>query len=243
MSPIRDDHAWHFPDINGNRVHVRLRVWPTNEGGHLVIATDLGLGTGLINAAESLVRACRREFGEPVTVVRHYPPYGLPAPDHDSFEVLPLDEKGTARPKECTEEILKLLGASVVGFPGDAPPGPADAVAPLVPPQSVQLARLVAASLRLTQTRTTERRPDGWPTKSGPVAERDLDPMSQLRMTGPVLTHLSHFIGEIVVDRDGSAAGAKREKRLAKVVEAIQGQVWTLAQLCDELVSEERDQG
>lgn len=50
---------------------MRLRVWPTNDGGHLVIATDLELGAGLINAAESLVRACVREFGVPVTVVRH----------------------------------------------------------------------------------------------------------------------------------------------------------------------------
>ncbi|WP_406515398.1 hypothetical protein OH809_19570 [Streptomyces sp. NBC_00873] len=75
LSPIRDDHAGHFPDINGHRTHVRLRVWPTKDGGHLVIATDLQLGAGLINAAESLVRACAREFGEPVMVVRHYPPH------------------------------------------------------------------------------------------------------------------------------------------------------------------------
>lgn len=243
LSPIRDDHAWHFRSISGYRTHVRLRVWPTSDGGHLVVATDLDLGAGLINSAESLVRACVREFGEPVTVVRHFPPYGLPAPDHDSFEVLPLDEKGTARPKQCTEEILKLLGASVVGFPGDAPPGPADADAPLVPPQSVQVARLVAASLRLTQRRTIERRPDGIPTKSGPAAERDLDPISQLRLTAPVLNHLSHFIGEIVVDRDGTAAGAEREKRLAKVSEALQKQAWELSQLCDELSSEEDEQG
>ncbi|MFF1715765.1 hypothetical protein [Streptomyces sp. NPDC058268] len=243
LSPIRDDHAWHFPDINGYRTHVRLRVWPTNDGGHLVIATDLELGAGLINVAESLVRACVRELGEPVTVVRHYPPYGLPAPNHDSFDVLtPLDAKGIARPKRCTEEILKLLGASVVGFPGDAPPGPADAEAPLVGPQSVQLARLVAASLRLTQTRTTERRPDGYPTKDGPVAGRDLDAISQLRLTAPVLNHLSHFIGEIVVDPGGTAAGANREKKLVKVLEALQKQAWALTELCDELVNEEREQ-
>ncbi|WP_310726153.1 hypothetical protein [Streptomyces sp. N2A] len=76
-----------------------------DDGGHLVIATDLELGAGLINAAESLMRACAREFGPPVTVVRHYPPYGLPAPDHDTFDVLPLDEKGIARPKRCNAHI------------------------------------------------------------------------------------------------------------------------------------------
>ncbi|MCP3822090.1 hypothetical protein NLX86_29585 [Streptomyces sp. A3M-1-3] len=243
LSPIRDDHAWHFPDINGHRTHVRLRVWPTKEGGHLVVATDLELGAGLINVAESLVRACVREFGPSVTVVRHFTPYTMSAFERDSFDVLtPLDEKGIARPKRCTEEILKLLGASVVGFPGDAPPGPADAEAPVVGPQSVHLARLVAASLRLTQTRVTERRPNGYPTKNGPVAEPDLDAISQLRLTAPVLNHLSHFVGGIVADRDGTAAGAKREKKLARVVEALQKQAWALTELCDELVNEEREQ-
>ncbi|MCY0945681.1 hypothetical protein [Streptomyces antarcticus] len=242
LSPIRDDHAWHFPDINGHRTHVRLRVWPTKDDGHLVIATDLELGAGLINAAESLVRACVREFGSPVAVVRHFTPYTMSAFERDTFDVLALDEKGIARPKRCTEEILKLLGAGVVGFPGDAPPGPADADTPVVPPQSVHLARLVAASLRLTQTRVTERRPNGYPTKDGPVAERDLDPISQLRLTAPALNHFSHFIGEIVFDRDGTAAGAKREKRLEKVVESLQKQAWVLTELCDELVNEERAQ-
>ncbi|MCW2903052.1 MAG: hypothetical protein JWO67_5317 [Streptosporangiaceae bacterium] len=78
-----------------------------------------------------------REFGPPVTVVRHFTPYTMSAFERDTFEVLPLDEKGIARPKRCTEEILELLGASVVGFPGDVPPGPADAEAPVVGPQSV----------------------------------------------------------------------------------------------------------
>lgn len=98
LSPIRDDHAWHFPGINGHRTHVRLRVWPTNDGGHLVIATDLELGAGLINAAESLVRACVREFGPPVTVVRHFTPYTMSAFERDTFDMLPLDEKGIAGP-------------------------------------------------------------------------------------------------------------------------------------------------
>lgn len=178
----------------------------------------------------------------PVTVVRHFTPYTMSAFERDTFDMLPLDEKGIARPKRCTEEILKLLGASVVGFPGDAPPGPVDAEASVVGPQSVQMARLVAASLRLTQTRTTERRPNGYPTKSGPVAGRDLDAISQLRLTAPVLNHLSHFIGEIVVDRDGTASGAKREKKLVKVMEALQKHAWELTKLCDELVNEEREQ-
>ncbi|MFI5753187.1 hypothetical protein ACIBBE_47010 [Streptomyces sp. NPDC051644] len=243
LSPIRDDHAWHFPDINGYRTHVRLRVWPTKDGGHLVVATDLELGSGLINAAESLVRACVREFGSTVTVVRHFTPYTMSASERDTFDVLPLDERGIARPKRCTEEILELLGASVVGFPGDAPSGPADADAPVVPPQSVHLTRLVAASLRLTQNRVTERRPNGYPTKHGSVAGRDLDAISQLRLTAPVLNHLSHFIGEIVIDRDSTAAGAKREKKLVRVIDALQKQAWALTELCDELVNEERERG
>ncbi|MEU2561843.1 hypothetical protein ABZ626_21275 [Streptomyces longispororuber] len=243
QSPIRDDHAWHFPDIEGHRTHVRLQVWPTSDGGHLVIATDLELGADLINVAESLVQACVRKFAPPLTVVRRFTPYTMSAFERDTFDVLtPLDEKGISRPKRCTEKILELLGAGIVGFPRDAPPGPADAEAPVVGPQSVQMARLVEASLRLTQTRTTERRPNGYPTKSGPVAGRDLDAISQLRLTAPVLNHLSHFIGEIVVDRNGTTAGTKRDKRLEKTVEALQKQAWPLTELCDELASEEHEQ-
>lgn len=210
LSPIRDDHAWYFPDINGHRTHVRLRVWSTNDGGHLVIATDMELGAGLINVAESLVRACVREFAPPVTVVRHFTPYTMSAFERDTFDVLtPLDEKGISRPKRCTEEILELLGAGILGFPGDAPPGPADAEAQVVGPQSIQIARLVTASLRLTQTQTTERRPNGHPTKSGPVACRDIDTISQLRLIAPVLNHLSPTSSA----RLSSTGTARRPKR------------------------------
>ncbi|GAB2891517.1 hypothetical protein [Streptomyces mayteni] len=242
LSPVRDDHAWHFPDISGHRVHVRLRVWPTKEGGHLVVATDLGLGAGLINAAESLVRAARHEFGEDVTAVRHFPPHSMTAFERDTFDVLLLDDKGVARPRRCTAQVLRLLGASVVGFPGDAPPGPTDATAPIVPPQSVHLARLTAAALRLTQSRATERQPNGYPTQRGPVAEPDLDAISQLRITAPVLQHLAHFIATFVVDHDGTAAGAKREKKLERIIDALNKQAWALTELCDDLVDEERDQ-
>ncbi|MCW2903051.1 MAG: hypothetical protein JWO67_5316 [Streptosporangiaceae bacterium] len=97
------------------------------------------------------------------------------------------------------------------------------------------------AALRLT-SRVTERRPNGYPTKHGPVAELDLDAISQLRLTAPALNHLAHFIGGIVADRDGTATGARREKKLAKVVEALQKHAWELTELCDELVNEEREQ-
>ncbi|MFD8262662.1 hypothetical protein ACFV19_27955 [Streptomyces griseoluteus] len=52
-SSIRDDHAWHFPDPNGQPTRARLQVWPTLDGGHLVITTDLELRASLITAAES----------------------------------------------------------------------------------------------------------------------------------------------------------------------------------------------
>lgn len=56
-----------------------------------------------------------------------------------------------------------------------------------MPPQSVQTAGLVAASLQLTRNRTTERRPNSYPTKSGPMAGRNRDAVSRLRLTAPVL--------------------------------------------------------
>ncbi|MFI9307032.1 hypothetical protein [Streptomyces triculaminicus] len=70
LDPVYDEHAWHFPNVNLHRAHVRLRVWPTVAGGHLVVTTDFMLGGGLVNMAESLVRACVREFGDGMSVVR-----------------------------------------------------------------------------------------------------------------------------------------------------------------------------
>ncbi|MCC0093313.1 hypothetical protein K7B10_00540 [Streptomyces flavotricini] len=43
------NHARRFHHVNGRPVHVRMRAWPTNEGGCLVIATDLMVGGGPVN--------------------------------------------------------------------------------------------------------------------------------------------------------------------------------------------------
>ncbi|MEV8334290.1 hypothetical protein [Streptomyces niveus] len=241
LSPIRDDHAWAFPDVNGYRIHVRLRVWPTTDGGHLVVATDLELGAGLINAAESLVRAATREFSEPLTVVRHYPAQTLPAPGPDAFDVLELDERGRARTRRCTAEILDLLGPSLAGFPGDSPAGPVNATADVIPPQSVQLARILAAALRLTQTRVVERQSNGFPLRYGPVARKDLDPISQLRLVVPALQRLTRFAGDIDLDGAQTSLGAQREKKLAKITDKLYDQAWELTRLCDALIAEERE--
>ncbi|WP_331727308.1 hypothetical protein OG871_40005 (plasmid) [Kitasatospora sp. NBC_00374] len=233
MTPVRDDHAWYFPNINGYRTHVRLRVWPTKDGSFLVVATDLMLGAGLINSAESLVRAAVREFGSDVTVVRHFPAWTMGAEESDEFDVLPLDEKGVARPCSCTAEVLELLGAGVTGFPGDAPPRPTDADAAGVAPQSVHLARVVAAGLRLTEKRVVER--DGpMPKKYAPAAAKDLDPLSQLMLMTVGLRHLTHAVDGIALETIDTPDGLKRQKRKERIIEAVFEQVAKLSELCDD---------
>ncbi|MFJ9167359.1 hypothetical protein ACIRN5_23655, partial [Lysinibacillus fusiformis] len=144
-----------------------------------------------------------------------------------------LDEKGVAQPRSCTREILELLGVSVVGFPGDAWPRPADADTAGVPPQSVHLARVVAAGLRLTEKRIVER--DGpRPTKYAPAAAKDLEPLSQLMLTTAGLRHLTHAVDGIVLEAIDTADGLKRQKRKERIIEALFEQVAKLSELCDE---------
>jgi len=240
LSPVRDDHAWPFAIISSGRSHVRLRAWPTKDGGTLAIATDLMLGAGLVNDAEALCRAVAREFGDEAVVVRHFPVWSMLARDNDVFHLLTLAEKGTACIQPCTEEVLDLLGASVLGFPGDAPPGPAEAGAAVVPPQSVHAARALAALLRLTETRTGEPRKDGLP-RHEPVAEADLEPLSHLKLGVAALEHLAWFLREADVDEHESRAGTKREKKLEKITETLHQQAWELTFLADEMVAEQRE--
>ncbi|WP_331759213.1 hypothetical protein [Streptomyces anulatus] len=241
-APVRDDHAWPFPLSTGGRSHVRLRLWPTRDHpGPLVIATDLMLGAGLINNAESLCRAALTEFGPHTVVVRHFPAWSMSAIDgEDVFDQLTLDDRDHARTRRCTEEILNLLGPAVLGYPGDTPPADISAGAAAVPPQSTHIARALAALLRLHETRLIERRPDGYPTRTGPVAEKDLTPLSHLKLGTEALRRLAGFLAETDTDPHQSAAGAKREHRLGKIIHILQEQTWQLGILADELAAEER---
>ncbi|MER5984281.1 hypothetical protein [Streptomyces sp. NPDC001787] len=241
-TPVRDDHAWPFPLSTGGRSHVRLRVWPTRDRpGPLVIATDLMLGAGLINNAESLCRAAHAEFGPHTTVVRHFPAWSMLAIDgEDVFDQLTLDNRDRARARRCTEQVLDLLGPGVLGYPGDTPPAHAGAGAAAVPPQSTHIARVLAALLRLDETRVIERRPDGYPTRTGPVAEKDLAPLSHLKLGTEALQRLSGFLAEADTNPHQSAAGVKRERQLGKIIHTLHEQTWQLGLLADELAAEER---
>ncbi|MEU2086754.1 hypothetical protein ABZ569_33405 [Streptomyces albus] len=245
LSPVRDDHAWPFPIISGSRSHVRLRVWPTkDEAGPLVIATDLLLGAGLVNDAEALCRAVSREFGKDAVVVRHFPAWSMLAiSGEDTFHKLTLDAEDTAHWQPCTSEVLDALGPQVLGFPGDIPPASAEVGAVAPPPQSVQMARVLAALLRLSEDRVIERRQDGWPTRHGPVTEADLEPLSHLKLSISALERLTRFLGEADVDEFETAAGAKRDKKLGKIVETLQEQAWELSFLADEMNTEKRERG
>lgn len=245
LTPVRDDHTWPFPILSGGRSHVRLRVWPTKDyEGPLIIATDLLLGAGLVNDAEALCRAVIREFGKEAVVVRHFPAWSMLAFDgEDEFQKLTLDEKGTAHSHTCTSEVLDALGPSVLGFPGDTPPASAEVGAVVVPPQSAQMARVLAALLRLSEDRVIERRQDGYPTRHGPVTEADLGPLSHLTLSVSALERLAQFLGEADVDEFETAAGAQRDKKLGKVVATLQKQAWELSFLADEMAAERRERG
>ncbi|WP_149563206.1 hypothetical protein [Streptomyces cacaoi] len=243
LSPVRDDQAWPFPIISGGRSHVRLRVWPTKDSeGPLVIATDLMLGAGLVNDAESLCRAVVREFGKDAVVVRHFPAWTMLAIDgEDTFHRLTLNAQDTAHWHPCTREVLDLLGPSALGFPGDIPPVSAEVGAAAVAPQSAQMARVLAALLQLNENRVIERRPDGYPTRHGPVTERDLPPFSHLQLGTEALRRLTSFLGEANVNAFETTAGSKRDKKLGKIVETLQEQTWELTRLADEMLAEERE--
>jgi hypothetical protein len=150
LSPVRDEHIWPY-SIGGPKViRVRLRVWPTRDGGYLAIVTDLLTGASIVNTAQQLHQALSAQY-QPVTVVQHYPVGTFVEEHHDRFSQITLNDDGNPVWRTCTQEIIDLLGVRVLGYPGDPAPGPADVDEPIVPPASAHLAVLLAASLRLEQ--------------------------------------------------------------------------------------------
>lgn len=216
--PVCDDHAWAFPNGNGNLMHIRMRAWATKDGGHLVLGTDYMLGGGLINMAEAFYNATVREFGTHVTVVRHFPAWTMTAGPADKFQRLDLDDAGTAQARDCTDEILSLLGPAVQGFPG--------APGVVVGPQSTQMGLLHSALIRLDQVH-------------GTVVAKDLDPASQMALSTAALERLTKYIAAIIVD-DETKEGAKRERELERVVEALQKQATELMLLGDQVRHRDR---
>ncbi|MCY0945677.1 hypothetical protein [Streptomyces antarcticus] len=208
-----------------------MRAWPTTEGGHLVVATDFMLGGGLVNMAESLCEAVAREFGGPVTVVRHFPARTMLAHERDRFDLLVLNTEGIAETHPCTQEILHLLGPSVLGFPGDTQPVPADGEAGELEPQSVHMARLQAAALRLKQS------------GHGTIVGRDLDSASRFGLSASVLERLADFLANALVDNEATEPGGEREQKLDTIVAALKSHVWELVAMSDELESEARKRG
>ncbi|MCZ0984167.1 hypothetical protein O1L60_46250 [Streptomyces diastatochromogenes] len=85
-----------------------------------------------------------------------------------------------------------------------------------------------------------ERRPDGYPTRTGPVAEKDLAPLSHVKLGTEALRRLAGFLAEADTNPHQSAAGVKRERRLGKIIHTLQEQTWQLGLLADELAAEER---
>lgn len=208
-----------------------MRAWPTMEGGYLVIATDFMLGGGLVNMAESLCEAAAREFGDSVTVVRHFPARTMLAHERDRFDLLVLNMEGIAEIHPCTEEILNLLGPSVLGFPGDTPPGPAGEEVVELPSQSVYMARVQAATLRLRQSGL------------GTIVDRDLDAASRLGLGASALERLADFLAGALVDDEATEPGDEREQKLEEIVAALKSQVWELVAFSDQLESEARARG
>ncbi|OIV39349.1 hypothetical protein BIV57_00440 [Mangrovactinospora gilvigrisea] len=225
LMPTYDAHVWPFTNALGHLTHVRLRVWPTRGGGHLAIGTDYMLGGGLVNMAESFYAAVVREFGASATVVRHFPARTMLAGRGDKFQLLlEPDERGVSDVWECTEDVVELLGPGVLGFPGDAAPGPGREPGPAA--QSVYLGRLHAALLRLDQVH-------------GTVVPKDVEPADQMTLATTALERLTKYIANIVLD-DDTGGGAERERRLARVVDGLQQQAMQLMFLADETHAQTR---
>ncbi len=86
-----------------------------------------------------------------------------------------------------------------------------------------------------------ERRPDGYPTRKAPVTESDLSPHSHVKLCVAALQGMSHFLGGADVDEFETKAGAKRDKKLAKIVETLQEQACELSLLGEEMAAEQRE--
>lgn len=72
---ICDDHAWGFPgDGAAPGGYGRLRIWTTEEGPLLVVVTECGIGTSVMNAANAIQQALRARFDRlDVVVLEHWP--------------------------------------------------------------------------------------------------------------------------------------------------------------------------
>nr|WSX54158.1 hypothetical protein OG409_37760 [Streptomyces sp. NBC_00974] len=206
-----------------------MRAWLTTEGGHLVVATDFMLGGGLVNMAESLCEAVAQEFGDPVTVVRHFPARTMLAHGRDRFDLLVLNTEGIAETHTCTEEILGLLGPSVLGFPGDTRPGRGRGRTGAVPE------RAHGASTGRDAAAQAERH---WDDRGqGPGLGQPLG------LGASTLERLADFLANALVDDEATGPGDKREQKLEEIVAALKDQAWELMAFSDPLESEARARG
>lgn len=228
LTPVRDEHVWPFINTARHLTHLRLRAWPTQAGGHLVIGTDYMLGGGLVNMAEAFYEAVVQEFGAPVAVVRHFPARTMLAGRGDKFQLLlEPDSQGECATQECTEEVVGLLGPGVLGFPGDTVPAPGQA--PGLAAQSVYLGRLHAALIRLDQVH-------------GTIVDQDVNAAGQLILATTALERLTKYIASIDLD-DDTSAGAQRARKLEQVVEGLKQQSMQLLFLADETHAQSRQKG
>ncbi|MFE2880825.1 hypothetical protein ACFXG6_25525 [Streptomyces roseus] len=65
----------------------------------------------------------------------------------------------------------------------------------------------------------------------GTIVGKDVHPISQLTLSATALERLTKYVGNITVDQHGTAAGAKRERKLEKIVDVLRQQAWELTRV------------
>lgn len=68
-----DEPAWTYPSsCAGGGGIALLRVWRTDNGGHLAMLTENGIGVSITNAAEEITAKLSLNYPGPLVVLEHY---------------------------------------------------------------------------------------------------------------------------------------------------------------------------
>lgn len=73
-NPLVDEPTWTYPSTcAGGGGVARLRVWPTDQNGHLAIVTEKSMGVSITNAAEDIYTKLAAAHPGPLIVLEHWP--------------------------------------------------------------------------------------------------------------------------------------------------------------------------
>ncbi|MGW1290761.1 hypothetical protein ACWD4N_46200 [Streptomyces sp. NPDC002586] len=71
--PLLDDPVWAYPShCAGGGGVAHLRVWATDQNGHLAVVTEKGIGVTITNAAEDIHAKLANAHRGPLVVLEHW---------------------------------------------------------------------------------------------------------------------------------------------------------------------------